>query len=140
MSSFAAPPADHPRCTRPVEECAARLKETYRDRGWLGVELDENENGALRVGTVTPGSPAEKAGLKTGAIVVALNGIPLTHDSTRGGMARDDYWKAGATLAIDLRRGPRSTSVRVTLQHYPDALVAHIVEAHVRDYHQSAAN
>lgn len=42
--------------------------------GYLGVATDLNEKGALQVLEVIPGSPSEKAGLKNGDIILALDG------------------------------------------------------------------
>ncbi|WP_374332880.1 DegQ family serine endoprotease [Aestuariivirga sp.] len=58
-------------------------------RGWLGVKIQsvtdeiaeslglDNTHGAL-VADVTPGGPAEKAGLQSGDIIVTFNGRPVT--------------------------------------------------------------
>lgn len=57
-------------------------------RGWLGVQIQsvdddlsrvmklQNKNGAL-VSAINPGSPAEKAGFKTGDVIIAYNGKPV---------------------------------------------------------------
>jgi serine protease Do len=67
----------------------AQLKEQGRvEHGWLGIQLQEvtqdlarsfgleKPRGAL-IANVTPGSPADKAGLKTGDVIVAFGDKPL---------------------------------------------------------------
>lgn len=49
------------------------------NRGMIGVVLDrDGEN--LRIASVTPGSPAEEAGVEAGDVIVAVNGEPITFD------------------------------------------------------------
>lgn len=45
--------------------------------GYLGVVTDENAQGMLEVVEVLPGSPSEKAGLKNGDLILAMNGEPV---------------------------------------------------------------
>jgi S1-C subfamily serine protease len=47
-------------------------------RPWLGVNTDEM-HGHLMISNVTPGGPAEHAGLKRGDIILGVNGEPVTH-------------------------------------------------------------
>ncbi len=56
------------------------------------------------VGRVKPGSPADRAGLRTGDRIVAINGKPDTQFSEVD--AAIDRSK-GAAIALDLRRGPK---------------------------------
>lgn len=44
---------------------------------WAGACLQRGETGAVTVAQVVPGSPAAKAGLRSGDIVTAVNGVQL---------------------------------------------------------------
>jgi len=100
----------------------------------LGVELDENLNArlsrALRtegvfILRVTPGSAADKAGLRgvkvgddgtvaPGDVIVAVAGKPVT---TVGGLVgRLDDYKVGETVPLDVRRDGSTLKIEVTLQ------------------------
>jgi hypothetical protein len=48
--------------------------------GWLGITL-ESDGTSVRVASVTPGSPAEKSGVETGAIIAGIDGITVGGDS-----------------------------------------------------------
>jgi len=136
----AAVAGEHGKCTKSAEECAAHMKETYQTRGWMGVELDQNEDGSLRVTSIVPNSPAEKAGLKADDAVVSVNGATLSKDTTEKVMMKGDDWKIGDTLALGIKRGEAISTVKVTLARIPEALLAKMIETHARDYHQIAKN
>jgi serine protease Do len=97
-------------------------------RGWLGVsiqDVDENSakalgleeaNGAL-VSSVTAGDPAEKAGIKAGDVIVAVDGVSVADagDLTRkignllpGVNITLSVWREGKTVKIPLVLGERS--------------------------------
>jgi S1-C subfamily serine protease len=80
-------------------------------RPWLGVNTDELR-GRLFVSRVTPGGPAEKAGLKRGDVVVGVNGVPPKN-------LADFYRKvwaqgaAGTTVAIDVLQDSQVRRVEI---------------------------
>lgn len=71
-----------------LKDILPKLKKGKVDRGWLGVTVQslddkiaeglglENSEGAL-IADVVKGDPAEKAGIKAGDVVVAINGRPI---------------------------------------------------------------
>ncbi len=80
-------------------------------RPWLGVNTDELR-GRLFVSRVTPGGPADKAGLKRGDVVVGVNGEPPKN-------LADFYRKvwaqgaAGTTVAIDVLQDSQVRRVEI---------------------------
>jgi S1-C subfamily serine protease len=68
---------------------------------------------AMRVVTVHPDSPGQKAGLEPGDVIVAANGVPITGAEALGAAVR----KSGSTLALTVRdtRTGKDTAVNVTL-------------------------
>jgi C-terminal processing protease CtpA/Prc len=131
---------EHGKCARSAEDCAAHMKEMYQTRGWMGVELDQNEDGSLRVTSVVRDSPAEKAGLKADDIMVSVNGRALSKDTTEKVMMKGEDWKIGATLVLGVKRSEDVSTVRVTLARIPDALLAKMIETHAREHHEIARN
>lgn len=97
--------------------------------GFLGVQLEEHNQRSekgLRIGSVTQGSPAHKAGLQNGDTILAVNGAPI-HEN-------DDLFLAvGTQLAgnkaqIDYLRDPasppRSASVVLAKFYVPGKIIA----------------
>jgi serine protease Do len=83
--------------------------------------LKTGPKGAL-VGTVQKGSPAAKAGLEPGDIIVGYNGRPIERSSDLpplvaatkpGSTARVDVWREGATKSFDVQVASREAPKKV---------------------------
>ncbi|MHB8753878.1 MAG: Do family serine endopeptidase [Candidatus Acidiferrales bacterium] len=108
------------------------IKNGKVERGYLGVYIGPlsadmakefnytgGGNGAL-VGDVTPGSPAAKAGLKRGDIILGLNGEPLTSygDLT----ARVANTAPGTPVQLKIFRDGKTFELPVTLGQLPEGV------------------
>jgi len=119
------------RVARPI---VAELRETGEiTRGWLGVSvqpvtgdlaqgLDLPEDRGALVGSVVKGSPAAGAGLKSGDVVVALDGEPI---ADAGQLA----WKIsqrdpGETVEVRIWRDGESRTVEAELGRLSEAQAA----------------
>ena len=97
---------------------------TDPNRAVLGVLInDDIENGedrGVRLLAVTPGSGAEKAGLKAGDLVTALNGKPLARDGKQSPQKRMRdvlrTLKAGDDAKVDYERDGKRSSATVKTQ------------------------
>jgi len=102
-------------------------------RGYLGVQIqdvDEDLAKSLKVkeahgavvSDVTTGSPAEKAGLKPGDVVVALDGQPITDASD---LSRHVAGEGPDTkVAMDVLRDGSEKTLHATLGRFPDEVEA----------------
>jgi len=86
-------------------------------RGWLGVSMQEldrdlaasfghSANSGVLVGTVLPGTPASRAGIESGDIIIAVDGNPPASPATMMRMIATREPQARVTLAL-LRAGER---------------------------------
>jgi len=97
-------------------------------RGWLGVVIQpvtpaiaramglDKPRGAL-IGDVTPGSPAEKAGLRRGDIVLAFNGQAI--EETRELSLKVAMQAPGSSARLSVHRDGRVIEVSVVLGEQP---------------------
>ncbi|MCI0572777.1 MAG: PDZ domain-containing protein, partial [Myxococcaceae bacterium] len=98
-------------------------------RGWLGVQIQPiteelaktyklKEARGAAVSQLTPGAPAEKAGLKAEDVIVAADGRPIKDN---GDLSRYIASKApGATVKLDVVRDGTEKQIAVTLGTFPD--------------------
>jgi C-terminal processing protease CtpA/Prc len=131
---------EHGKCTMAAGECAAHMKEMYQTRGWMGVELEQNEDGSLRITAVVGDSPAERAGIKVDDTLASVNGVTLTKETAESAMVKDADWKIGGVLTLGVKRGAATSTIKVKLEKIPETLLASIIETHARESHPDAKN
>jgi serine protease Do len=97
-------------------------------RGWLGVTIQEltpelsqefglkNGNGAL-VGDVAKGSPADKAGLKRGDIIIEFNGKKVEDVGNLRNMVAQS--RVGSTVKMSILRSKKEYSFQVVIASLP---------------------
>ncbi|MGW2162217.1 S1C family serine protease [Nonomuraea sp. NPDC001699] len=85
---------------------------TEGKQGLLGIVREDapNNSGAL-VSDVVPGSPADKAGIRSGDVIISFNGKAITNAREQS-VARVGVLRAGAVVPVTYRRG--DGSVRTT--------------------------
>jgi len=89
------------------------IKTGHATHPQLGVSLTDAPNGGATIAAVTAGSPADKAGLKVGDVVTAVDGHLVDTSDTLVADIRSSA--PGATVAITYTRGGQSSTVNVTL-------------------------
>jgi len=103
-------------------EIAARVVQDLRDkgrieRGWLGVALQDIPGPGVAIAGVERTSPAARAGIRAGDIVLAVNGQAV--DSSRDMIRRIATQTPGNTVTLTLRRQGREMQVAVAIAPRP---------------------
>ena len=104
-------------------------------RGYLGVapqaispdrakQLNVPEGQGAQVGWVSPGSPAEKAGLRVDDVIIAIDGKPVTDPA--GLRVRTFTLEAGSEVSVQYVREGKEQTARVAIAEMPgDAILAY---------------
>ncbi|MCA9710688.1 MAG: trypsin-like peptidase domain-containing protein [Myxococcales bacterium] len=106
----------------PVDQ-AKRIVEQLRDhgevtRGWLGAgNVPGDAKGGARIGSVYEGTPAERAGLRPGDLVEALDGDPV--ESFEALRAWVGTKQPGDEVELRVRRDGQEITLRATLGARP---------------------
>ncbi len=110
--------ADDLKCNVAVRECDQQIRNMLGGRRYHGAQIEEKKPG-LVVKSITEKSPAERAGLRVGDRLIAINGKSLTHASTRDfkqlvadarntGRVGLIIWRQGGYRKLDIRLEPYS--------------------------------
>lgn len=101
-----------------------------RHRPWLGVRLDTDSTGRTVVKGAMPGSPAQRAGIRAGDELKAIEGQP-----PQQWFAGKAGWGPQQTGTITVLRGRHEKDLAVAYQTIPEDLFARIVGEHMIEAH-----
>ena len=113
----------------------ARTRAEISRHGHLGVDIDgagwaDKTIPGAPISSVTPGSPAEKAGLKEGDVITAINGVSLKpNDYESAGTKMENAMynvKPGESVAITYLRDGKSATTKVTADDARDVIALRI--------------
>ncbi len=90
-----------------------------KSAAWAGAWLQRSASGTVTVAEVAKGSPASKAGLKSGDVVLAVNGYDLSDSGARAMCASKAECKVGSTVSYTVRRGSSTKNVKLKLEKMP---------------------
>jgi putative serine protease PepD len=89
------------------------IKTGHATHPQLGVSVSDNADGGALVGDVTSGGAADKAGIKSGDVITAVNGHVV--DSADALVADIRSSAPGSTVSVSYTRGGQTTTVSVKL-------------------------
>ncbi len=129
------------KCTAGTQECLDKMAASLASKGWVGVELDKTKKGGLVITKVIKNSPAEKAGLQKGDVLLAMNGMSMTDQSEEAQKKLKKTWgsfKPGSEVTYALDREGKKIKTKITLGHMPEELVASYVGRHMMEHATTA--
>ena len=127
------------KCEMDAQACLTKMAAALKGRGWVGIEMDDAA-GRLTVTRVVPGSPAESAGLRSGDVLVALNGVPFGKENEAKVKASYKAMTPGAKITYTVQREGKDREVEVTLGKLPPEVLAQWVGAHMLEGHARTAD
>jgi len=141
VATAAAVAADEPKCTATARECEQQIRQVLSGRRFLGVTVAVHEErtpgglGGLTVIGIVENSPAERAGVKVGDRLIAVNGKSLVKGTAMQfkqivGDARSN----GRIWMIILRQGAYK-KIETRLEPYSKEQIDKIVQQHLMKSH-----
>ena len=126
------------KCTYDTQTCLNHMAGSAATNGWLGIDKEKSADGA-KVTSVTPGSPAEKAGFQVGDVLTAINGLALGSEALKTSYAQIN--KVGSANKYTVQRAGKSVELQATLVKMPDEVFANKLGHHMLEHAalQSAA-
>ena len=123
-------------CSYKVEDCVQTMKEEFSQRGWVGINMEPDEDaGGVVLTWVSPNSPAEEAGLKKGDLLTSLNGVPYYEANEEKLKQEYKAFRPGRTVTFGIERDGKGQDITVTLEPMPEEILAKWIGEHVLHYH-----
>jgi predicted metalloprotease with PDZ domain len=123
------------KCEYSTQECLDYMASKMQSSGWVGVELDETtDKVGMKVTKVVTESPAEAAGIQTGDVLMAINGIELTEANEEKLQEARASLKPGSAVKWTMRRGDSQRELNLTLAPMPADVLARWVGSHMLEH------
>jgi C-terminal processing protease CtpA/Prc len=125
------------KCTEDAQTCLNHMTAKMKGAAWAGLKIDKDAKGNYtQVTGVEPGSPAEKAGIQAGDVLVAINGATVadyeSYKKAKGAL------KPGSTATYTIQRGSESKDFAVALVEMPEKIMAQNIGMHMLEAHAQA--
>lgn len=119
------------KCTVPPKECERQIRAMLTGKRYLGVQIDE-VNPGLIIKVVVPDSPAERADLREGDRLIAVNGHYTTTATIRD---FKQIMEGARSLFLIVQRHGMYKKVDVRLEPYSEAQIEKIIAQHLAQSH-----
>jgi C-terminal processing protease CtpA/Prc len=127
-------------CSYKVEDCVHAMKEKLSQRGWVGINMERDEEaGGVVLTWIASDSPAERAGLRKGDLLTSLNGVP--YDEANEEKLAKEYksFRSGSIATFGIKRQSEAMEIAVELEPLPEEILAkwigeHVLHGHGEEY------
>lgn len=127
------------KCNADPAECKAKMKAKLAAKGWLGVEMDKNDDGKVAVTKVFPDSPAAAAGFEKGDVFVAVNGVSYYAEDAAAKKKLQKAWGGpGSDVAFTVKRAGAKKTLDATLGTIPPEVTKKWIDEHLKTHHADA--
>lgn len=127
------------KCNGTARECDQQIRQMLSGKRFLGASIEERDPG-LVITAVTPGGPAERAGLMVGDRLIACNNKSLTKATPRDfKQILAEARESGVLLMIVGRRGAYKR-IQAKLEPYTKEQIDKIISAHLSQNHSAEAH
>ena len=90
-----------------------------KSAAWAGAWLQRSASGEIVVSEVAKGSPSARSGLKTGDVVLAVNGYNLADSEDRAMCASKAECTVGKSVTYTVKRGSSTRYLKFKLEKMP---------------------
>ena len=122
---------DCKKCEKPVQDCLNSMVIELKTTGFIGLELDKSEKDELKITEVIEGTPAQKAGIQVGDVLVAINGMKFNKENHE---AISKVKKPGAKVTCTIKRNGANKEIKMTLVPMPADLMAKYIGEHMMQH------
>ncbi|MCP3981323.1 MAG: PDZ domain-containing protein [bacterium] len=129
------------KCTAETQDCLNWMVANYENRGWIGIEIEEDEeSGALVITNVFENSPGEEAGLERGDVLIAVDGLKFCAENKEKIYKSRKEWVPGKTIRYTVERGgcchtaADEKQIEIVLGKLPDRILAEWIGRHMLEH------